>query len=67
MNSLSLLLLFIGSLMLVSGMTKQNMRQQKNKVVYRYISKPLYDKQFENIDLMKSMPAVFSGTMRNIF
>ena len=67
MNSLSLLLLFIGSLMLVAGMTEQKIKQQKNKVVYRYISKPLYDKQFENIDLMKSMPAVFSGTMRNIF
>ena len=67
MNSLSLVLLFIGSLMLVAGVTEQNMRHQKNKVIYRYVSKSIYDKQFEHIDLMKSMPALFSSTMRNIF
>tara|TARA_Y100001970_G_scaffold294067_2_gene446438 strand:- start:2838 stop:3044 length:207 start_codon:yes stop_codon:yes gene_type:complete len=66
-NSLGLVLLFIGSLMIVAGVTEQRMKQEKTKVVYRYVKKPLYDMQFEKVNLIKSMPALFSTENRNIF
>jgi len=61
MKSLSLLFLFIGSMMLVAGLTEQNMEKQKSRVIYRYVPKTLYDSQFEEYDLNKSMPALFEG------
>tara|TARA_Y100000310_G_C20574738_1_gene759869 strand:- start:221 stop:424 length:204 start_codon:yes stop_codon:yes gene_type:complete len=67
MNSLSLVLLFVGSLMVVAGITEQNMRFKKDRVVYRYVTKPLYDQQFEVVDKIKSMPALFSSRDRLIF
>ena len=47
MKSLSLLLLFVGSLMLVAGLTEQRIKKQKNKIIYKYLPKSLYDTQFE--------------------
>ena len=59
MKSISLILLFLGSLMLVAGLTEQRVKQKKNKIIYKYLPKSLYDTQFETYDFNKSMPAIF--------
>lgn len=59
MRSLSLLLLFIGSLMLVAGLTEQRVNKGKNKIIYKFLPKSLYDTQFEQYEFSKSMPAIF--------
>ena len=59
MKSLSLLLLFIGSLMFVTGLTEQRVRKGKDRIIYKYLPKSLYDTQFETYDFNKSMPAIF--------
>lgn len=59
MRSLSLLLLFIGSLMLVAGLTEQRVKKGKNRIIYKALPRTLYDTQFEQYDFNKSMPAIF--------
>tara|TARA_B100001123_G_scaffold390035_1_gene467290 strand:+ start:2953 stop:3156 length:204 start_codon:yes stop_codon:yes gene_type:complete len=58
MKALSLLLLFIGSLLLVSGITQENMLK-KSKVLYKYFPSITFDRQFQNINLQESLPALF--------
>ena len=59
MRSLSLLILFIGTILFVAGITKQKMLNKKEKIVYKYLTQSLYDKQFETHNFQKSMPALF--------
>ena len=59
MKSLSLIILFIGAIMLVAGLTKQHMEGQDQQIVYKYLTKSLYDQQFETYDFEKSMPVIF--------
>ena len=67
MKSLSLLFLFIGSLMLVAGLTEQNMEKEQSPVIYKYVPKTLYDSQFEEYDLNKSMPALFGEDNSKVY
>ena len=48
--------------MFVAGITKQETINKKRKVVYKYLTKTLYDKQFETYDFQKSMPALFDDS-----
>ena len=45
--------------MLVVGLTEQRVKKSKNKIIYKYLPKSLYDTQFEQYDFNKSMPALF--------
>ncbi|MAE83977.1 MAG: hypothetical protein CMB80_14645 [Flammeovirgaceae bacterium] len=64
MKALSLLFLFIGSLMLVTGIAS---KKEDPRILYRYVPENLYEKQFENQNLRKSMPAMFNPDYSRFF
>ena len=55
MKSVSLLLLFVGSLLLVSGLTQDRMRKEKKRLIYKYLPKNGYEDQWEDYPQMSSM------------
>tara|TARA_Y100001970_G_scaffold292321_1_gene433148 strand:- start:2225 stop:2431 length:207 start_codon:yes stop_codon:yes gene_type:complete len=67
MKSISLILLFLGSLMLVAGLTEQRVKKRKNKIIYKYLPKSIYDTQFETYDFKKSMPAIFDEDVTSFY
>lgn len=59
MRDLSLLLLFVGSLLLVSGLMQQKMRKEKHKMFYKVLPSTIYNNQFQDVNRIQSLPALF--------